>query len=310
LWARAAVASIALVAIAGCGGGEESSGSGGLPAAGGGGTLSYAVPSLPATLDPLAASSPTDALIARQVHEPLTGSLRGPYGEPGSQPGLSIAARPSPDRTVWTFELRRGVRFQDGTPFNASAVLANSRRWRSMGAGRGLLGELFAVDAPRPNEVRFLFDSPVADLPRRLASPRFGLVSPQALEPRSGEGARLVPTAGTGTGPFRPGARGEGELHLARYAGWWGSGLGLGPALDTVAFIRVPADAAHLALLRSGEVQVADPLRDASLRVVGGDPLLRVVEAAGRGLAMEASVRGLGGPSLSLSSAWLTTVGG
>jgi ABC-type transport system substrate-binding protein len=268
------------------------------------------LPSLPATLDPLAASSPTEGLIVRQIHEPLTGSLRGPYGEPGSQPGLAISARPSPDRTVWTFELRPGVRFQDGTPFNASSVLANARRWRSSGAGLGLLGELFAVDAPRPNEVRFLFDSPVGDLPRRLASPRFGLVSPQALEPRSGQGARLVSTAGTGTGPFRLGSRGEGELHLARYAGWWGSVLGLGPALDAVTFIRVPTDAARLALLRSGEVEVADPLGARSLRAAGGDPLLRAVEIAGRGVGVEGSVRGLGAPSLSLSGVWLTTVGG
>ena len=85
----------------------------------------------PATLDPLAAQGRIAQTVTRQVYEPLIERLIGPYGQSAVQPGLALSARPSPNRTTWTVTLRLGVRFQDGTPFNAAAVLANSRRWQS-----------------------------------------------------------------------------------------------------------------------------------------------------------------------------------
>jgi len=67
--------------------------------------------------------------------------------------------------------LRDGVRFTNGTPFNAAAVLANARRWQSEPEGRALLLGLFAVDAPRPDVVRFLFNRPAPDVARELSHP-------------------------------------------------------------------------------------------------------------------------------------------
>jgi len=295
----------------GCGGGDEpADGDAGLPMAGGGGALAYAVPELPDGIDPLSASGAAEQLIGRQIHEPLVGPLRGPYGADAVKPGLALKVRPSADRTVWTLVLRDGVRFQDGTRFNASAVLANARRWRSLREGRRALPDLFAVDAPRPNEVRFLLDSPDPDLARRLRSPRLGIVSPQAFEPRSGDGARVINRPGSGTGPFEAGPRSARELDLARNAGWWGSEIGLGPALESIAFVRAPRESERLALLRSGEVQVAEPLGPASLRAAESDPLLRALVAGAGGTGIEASVRGLTGSVQSLSSVWLTRVGG
>src|SRR5262249_39128258 len=158
-----------------------------------------------------------------------------------TQPGLVLSARPSADRTIWRLDLRSGVHFQDGSPFNAAAVLANSRRWQSDPRGRALLPHLFAVDAPTPQEVRFLLDQPVRDLPRRLASPQLGIVSPRALEPQSGEGARFLPDVkNSGTGAFQLGAGGPAKLELSRFSDWWGSPMGLGPALDGVTFLAAP----------------------------------------------------------------------
>lgn len=285
----------------------------GLPPAGGGGTLAYALPHLPPTLDPLAAADRASQTVVRQVYEPLVERLSAPYGSSPPQAGLALSARPSRDRTTWTVTLRSGVRFQDGTPFNAAAVLANSRRWQSSAAGVSLLPHLFAVDAPRPNEVRFLLDSPVPDLVRRLADPRLGIVSPRALDPQSGNGASfLTDQPGSGTGPFQAGPSGPARLILSRFAGWWGSPIGLGPSLDGVTFLVAPQPAQRLRMLREGTVQVADPLGPAGLRAADRDPLLIAAGGPASGIGMEGSVRGLDSARAVpvLSGLWLTHLTG
>jgi peptide/nickel transport system substrate-binding protein len=308
-------AALVLLALAGCGDGGGSGTHHGsrLPPAGGGGTLGYALPSLPATLDPLAAQGRAGQTATRQIYEPLIERLTGPYGQSAPQPGLALSARPSGDRTTWTVTLRSGVRFQDGTPFNAVAVLANSQRWQSDPQGRALLPHLFAVDAPRPDEVRFLLDRPVPDLPSRLSSPRLGIVSPRALEPQSGQGARFVAdAAGSGTGAFQPGPGGPARLELSRFAGWWGSPMGLGPALDGVTFLVAPLPGQRLRLLTDGAVQVADPLSPSGQRAAEADPLLNIVGGPGRAIGMEGSVRGIASARLVpvLTGVWLTRLTG
>ncbi len=309
----AALVVAALVALAGCGGGSGAEVMSPLPAAGGGGTLSYALPSLPTTLDPLAARSGAALTVTRQVYEPLIERLTGPYGQATPQAGLALAARPSSDRTTWTVTLRSGVRFQDGTPFNAAAVLANSRRWQTEPAGRSLLPHLFAVDAPRPDEVRFLLDQPLPDLVRRLSSPRLAIVSPGALDPQTGQNARFLADAvGSGTGAFQPGPAGPGRMTLSRYAGWWGSGMGLGPSLDGVTFVVAHQPSQRLRLLRDGVVQVADPLGPSELRAANADPLLETVGGPAGGIGLEGSVRGIDSAEEVpvLSGVWLTRLTG
>jgi peptide/nickel transport system substrate-binding protein len=310
----ATFALLGLVAIAGCGGSDNPARVGtGLPPAGGGGTLAYALPALPATLDPLAARTRAEQTVTRQVYETLIERLSGPYQQAAPQAGLALEARPSRDRTTWTVTLRPSVRFQDGTPFNAAAVLANSRRWQTDPAGQSLLPHLFAVDAPRPDEVRFLLDQPVPDLVRRLSSPRLGIVSPRALDPQGGQNAHfLTDAAGSGTGPFQVGPSGPGRQMLSRFAGWWGSSMGLGPSLDGVTFILAPQPSQRLRMLQDGAVQVADPLGAPGLRAAGSDPLLDVVGGPPLGIGLEGSVRGIDSASAIpvLSSIWLTRLTG
>jgi peptide/nickel transport system substrate-binding protein len=306
---------LGLLALAGCGdsGDGGSRVSTGLPPAGGGGTLAYALPSLPTSLDPLAAETRAAQTVTRQVYEPLIERVSGPYVQAAPQAGLALEARPSRDRTTWTVALRPNVRFQDGTPFNAAAVLANSRRWQTDSAGQGLLPHLFAVDAPRPDEVRFLLDQPVPDLVRRLSSPRLAIVSPRALDPGSGQNASFLPdTPGSGTGAFEAGPSGPGRQMLSRFAGWWGSSMGLGPSLDGVTFILAPQPSQRLRLLQEGAVQVADPLSSHGLRVAGSDPLLDRVGGPLSGIGLEGSVRGIDSASAIpvLSSVWLTRLTG
>jgi len=304
---------LGLLALAGCGGSSEDTRvSAGLPPAGGGGTLAYALPSLPATLDPLAARTRAEQTVTRQVYEPLVERLSGPYAQGPPQAGLALEARPSRDRTTWTVALRPNVRFHDGTPFNAAAVLANTRRWQTETSGRRLLPHLFAVDAPRPDEVRFLLDRPVPDLVRRLSSPRLAIVSPRALVPESGQDAHFSAGTGSGTGAFEPGPSGPGRQMLSRFAGWWGSPMRLGPSLDGLTFVVAPRANQRLRLLQEGAVQVADPLGASALRRVAADPLLDTVGGPVSGIGVEGSVRGIDSTSAVpvLSSVWLTRLTG
>src|SRR5262245_1178711 len=112
----AMLAAVLLVAVAGCGGGDGSGPrrASHLPQEGGGGTLAYALPGLPATLDPLAAKGRTAETVIGQIYEPLIARVIAPYGLGITQPGLALSARPSPDRTTWTLNLRPGVRFEAG----------------------------------------------------------------------------------------------------------------------------------------------------------------------------------------------------
>src|SRR4051812_5829475 len=118
-WARAAFAATTLAAVAliGCGGQQESGVAGeatGRP--GEGGSISFAIASPARTLDPLAATDRPSLVVTRQIHEPLVETVSGPFGDLRQVPGLAQAYRPSGDRTIWRFELRPRVRFQDGEP--------------------------------------------------------------------------------------------------------------------------------------------------------------------------------------------------
>ena len=316
----AGIACLALFAVVlglpGCGDGDGGGSRAGanLPNAGGGGTLSYALPRLPESLDPLAAQGRPALVVARQIYEPLIEQLTGPYGDNTQAPGLALTVRPSNDRTTWTLTLRQGVRFQDGAPFNAGAVLANARRWQSDSTGKKLLPHLFAVDAPRPDEVRFLLDEPVGGFPARLADPRLGIVSPQALDPETGIKAQFLEQgAGPGTGAFQPAtAAATGRVELSRFSGWWGSPLGLGPSFDGVAFVLTGSAAERLQLLQAGTIEVAEPLGPAQLKAADDDPLLVTLGGPAGGIGMEGSVRGIDSAQAIpvLSGVWLTCITG
>jgi peptide/nickel transport system substrate-binding protein len=284
---------------------------GGLPAAGGGGALRYSVPRLPADLDPLEAGSRSEQLVSRQVYEPLVGAARAPYGGELSREGLAASITPSSTRAEWTIVLRPGVRFQDGASLDVPALLLNARRWIASPAGDRLLPGAFGADSPRPGAVRLLFTGPVAGVPELLAAPELGLVSPAALEPVGGERLRLRPGSDqAGTGPFEVATRTEGSLDLVRNAGWWGSSAGLGPALDSVAFVEEPVAAERAARLVDGGAQAAEAVGASGLDVIAGDPLVRT-EGGPNGIAYVASVRGLEAPPAvpRLSAVWLTNIG-
>jgi peptide/nickel transport system substrate-binding protein len=89
-------------------------------------TFIYAGASDPTYLDPALVSDGESFRIARQIFESLVAL------KPGTTqvvPELATKWRVGRDGKTWTFNLRRGVKFHDGTPFNSAAVCANFNRW-------------------------------------------------------------------------------------------------------------------------------------------------------------------------------------
>ncbi|GAA1357968.1 ABC transporter substrate-binding protein [Arthrobacter rhombi] len=89
----------------------------------------FGTPAAPATLDPALAADNESFRITRQVFESLVG-VDPDTGAP--TPGLATEWKTSDDGLVYTFTLRQGVTFHDGTEFNAHAVVYNFKRWADL----------------------------------------------------------------------------------------------------------------------------------------------------------------------------------
>ncbi|MGH3914125.1 MAG: ABC transporter substrate-binding protein, partial [Pseudonocardiaceae bacterium] len=112
------VLAAAVILLAGCtgAGSEEAAGAGG-------GTLNVAISEEAGVLDPHVYTG--NFLLLDMIYEPLV-----TYGQDGAlEPGLASSWEVSEDGRQVVFELRQGVRFHDGTPFDAPAVKWNVDRW-------------------------------------------------------------------------------------------------------------------------------------------------------------------------------------
>ena len=101
---RGALMAAAAAAAIGAGCGDGDGGAGAAPGTGsglGGGTLLYALAGRAQELDPLLATSRSEQIVTRQVHEPLVESLEGPFGESRRRRGLARRWRASGDHEIW-----------------------------------------------------------------------------------------------------------------------------------------------------------------------------------------------------------------
>jgi peptide/nickel transport system substrate-binding protein len=184
----------------------------------------------------------TDVVAAEVVANVCETLVRSRAGSQRPE-GVLATTWASADQRVWTFMLREGVRFQDGTPFDADAVVANLEHLRRE---RAFQGQAIRVG---PLVVQVVLDRPNAALLSTLSQPYFAIQSPRSLE---GPGSELP----VGTGPFRLVARQPGLVELAANDGYWGGA----PRVRRVLFRRYPDDKALTRALRSGEVDVSSAL--------------------------------------------------
>jgi len=111
-------------------------------------------------------------------------------------PSLAVKWTVSKDQKVWTFYLRKGVKFHDGTPFNAQAVKFNFDRWRDpknpyhFGGEFEYWGYMFggfpgivkSVDVIDDYTVKITLTKPLAPFLSNLAMPCFAIASPTAIK--------------------------------------------------------------------------------------------------------------------------------
>lgn len=300
---------LAALFATGCGG-EESSPQTGITGLSPSGSLGVAVAEPVRTIDPLAARSRSERLVARQIFEPLVSRQRGPFGSTRIRSGIARSIRPSRDGLSWTATLRPGVRFTSGAPLDAEAVTRNVERWLADPRARSLLPSLSGAFSPRPGRVQFSLSAPDPRFGQRLADGRLGLVSPVALD-RS-EGGDLGPTA-AGAGPFELRARTRDSVGLARNTEWWGTPLELGPGVDQIEVETIELDALRADWLLEGRGNVADQLDRTAGREVSASPLHATIAGPGGVrpiIGIDRSVRGLNSvpADRSLAEVWLTTL--
>jgi len=217
--------------------------------------------------------------------------------KPGStdpQAGLATSWFASPDGKSWTFRLRQGVKFQDGTDFDANAVAFNINRWWdpkdasriNAAANYEIWGALFggykgdkgsflqSMSVVDKNTIRFTFANPIPYFPVAIGSGYFGIASPAAIK---AAGAKYGTAAGgaVGTGPFkfkewRPGDR----LILEKNENFWKKGS---PKSDSVVFRFIKDPAARLAELKAGSIDFTTDIPPANLQDLKSDRNLDAV---------------------------------
>ena len=217
-----------------------------------GGTLRVALSNEIGPLDPQIANA--NPLVAAQIFEGLV--ARGPGGV---QPALATKWLVDADGVTWTFTLRDGVSFHDGTPFDAAAAATSLGR-----ANDPLIAKAQATD---PRTLVLTTRGPYGPFLSALATTPYLIVSPVSRT--------------SGTGPFRapPGTEGVRPLVLDRNDKYWrsdASGQKL-PYLDRLSLTQIADSGTRLASIRAGNVDYVQDLALGDLATIRTDPSLQLV---------------------------------
>jgi peptide/nickel transport system substrate-binding protein len=295
-------ATLVLVA-ASCGGDDDGGG-------GEGGTLVFGAEADPVVLDGALVSDGTSIRILYQIYEGLTAL------KPGTSdviPSLATDWETSQDGLTWTFNLRDGVKFHDGEPFNADAVCFNFNRWYNFpaafqnanvsyywqyGFGGGFAKPTEGAPGPKDSlfkscqavddlTVKLNLNRPSSTVLSTLTLPSLSIGSPKAIQ-EFGADKGTVDKEGvlrpsgtygtqhpTGTGPFKfeSWTRGD-RLVLTRNDDYWGDKA----QVNEVIFRPISDNAARLQALQTGEIQGYDLVEPQDVDTIKGDDQLQLLE--------------------------------
>jgi peptide/nickel transport system substrate-binding protein len=211
-----------------------------------GGTLVAAISAEPDQLDPHV----TSAYVSFQVLENVFDTLVQPDENLEMVPALAESWDISEDGLTYTFHLRQGVLWSDGTPLTADDVVYSYGRWATNNGWR--FAEGTEVTAPDANTVVFSLPAPAPNLLSNLGAYK-GLAIVQKANVESGD----ITTAPIGTGPFKVASWTSGDsIELVRNDDYWGTP----PSLDGVTYRFIPDATVALTNLQAGEAQWTDNL--------------------------------------------------
>ena len=224
------------------------------------------------TLDPQFVTDVPTSRIVMHIHETLV----KPDEAGAMQPALATSWSTSDDKLTWTFKLRQGVRFHDGTPFNAAAVKATFERIRDPATASPRRSALAAITESnrRRLSIALRTKEPFAPLVAQISAYNLAIISPAQVQ-KAGKGYRAEPA---GTGPFRLKSWQPGErIMLARNDDYWGEK----PKLDALETRVVPEDSARVLLLLSGEADVIASVPTVMLKRLEGSSAVKVLRKTG-----------------------------
>ena len=198
------------------------------------------------------------------------------------KPGLAKKWTVSDDGLTYTFELEEGVKFHDGTDFNADAVIKNVNRWKGgneeqfyyfnsmfKAEGEDVIKD---VKADGDYKVIFTLSRPQAPFLKNLAMSPFGIASPTAFE-KDGDKFGQNPV---GTGPFKfVDWKPNQTITIEKFEDYWQQGL---PKLDRVIFQVFKDNTARLNALIKGDIDLADGVNPSDGKTVEGNSALQLIE--------------------------------
>jgi peptide/nickel transport system substrate-binding protein len=231
-------------------------------------------------LDPAVVTDGESFRVTRNIYESLLDYKRDSTEVVA---GLAESWVTSPSGLEWKFALRRDVKFHDGTPFNAEAVVFNFERWmfeqhpyhkgvfeywKSMFGGfPGFVKSVKAIDE---FSVEFVLDKPMAPFLANLAMPMFGIASPTAIK-KHGDDYFKNPV---GTGPFRFREwRKDDRIVLERNPDYWGEKA----RLDRVIFRSIVDNSARLLELQAGSIDLMEFLNPDDIPSVRNEANLQLI---------------------------------
>ncbi|MDM5336728.1 ABC transporter substrate-binding protein [Fictibacillus enclensis] len=266
--------------LAGCKSSSEGASSDGKDK--GGGVMIYGRGGDAVGLDPAHETDGESFIVTEQVFETLTG-----YKKENTDvvPELAKSWDISKDGLKYTFKLEKGVKFQDGTDFNADAVVKNFERWVNGDAAKfpyyasmfggfkndpgQVIKEVKALD---DSTVEFTLKRPQAPFLKNLAMSPFAISSPAAID-KYGDKYGEHPV-GTGPFKFKEWKRGD-TISVVKNDKYWKKGL---PKLDGVTFKVIKDNSARLNALTKGEVDLIDGVNPSDIDKIKSDKNLQIFE--------------------------------
>lgn len=183
-----------------------------------------------------------------QITEKIMNRLVRPGLDGKPQADLAISWEANADATVWTFKLRDGVTFHDGSSFDAGDVVYSLNRVldpESDSPARSAVKMITAVEALDNMTVQITLDTPFADMPLQLMDYRLRIIPEGAGD--------TIATTGIGTGPFKVESfDAEGTTVLVANMDYWEGA----PGVARMEVIGIPDGQARLQALLGGQIDM------------------------------------------------------